>query len=62
MLVLSRKPDQSILIDGQIKIKVIHVQHNQVKLGITAPPWVSIKREELLTADQKPEKASAVSR
>jgi carbon storage regulator len=60
MLVLSRKSDQSILIDGQITIKVIQVHHNQVKLGITAPPWVSIKREELLV--QKPEKTAAVSR
>lgn len=61
MLVLSRKSDQSILIDGQIKIKVIHVHHNQVKLGITAPPWVSIKREELLAAVEAPEKMPAAS-
>ena len=61
MLVLSRKSDQSVLIDDQIKIKIIRVHNNQVKLGITAPPWISIKREELFTATKEHDKVSAAS-
>ncbi len=47
MLVLSRKRDQSIIIDGNIRITVVGIQGNQVRLGIEAPNSVSIFREEL---------------
>jgi carbon storage regulator len=47
MLVLSRKRDQSIIIDGDIRITVVSIQGNQVRLGIEAPNSVSIFREEL---------------
>ncbi|MGP0066457.1 MAG: carbon storage regulator CsrA [Isosphaeraceae bacterium] len=47
MLVLSRKRDQSIVIDGDIRITVVSIHGNQVRLGIEAPNSVSIFREEL---------------
>lgn len=47
MLVLSRKKNDSIVIDNQIKIKVIQVKGNQVRLGIEAPRDVRILRGEL---------------
>ena len=47
MLVLSRKRDQSIVIDGDIRITVVSIQGNQVRIGIEAPISVSIFREEL---------------
>ena len=47
MLVLSRKADESIIIDGQITVTVLAVQGNRVRIGIEAPPRVSIHRGEL---------------
>ena len=40
MLVLLRKPDQSIIIDspaGVITVTVLSIEHNRVRLGIAAP-------------------------
>jgi carbon storage regulator len=48
MLVLTRKASQSIVIEGGITITVVGVKGNQVRLGISAPPNVSINREEIL--------------
>jgi len=47
MLVLSRKPSEEILIDGQITVKVLRVQGNRVYLGVEAPDDVGIRRGEL---------------
>lgn len=56
MLVLSRKIDQEILINGNIKISVLKIKGNVVRIGIEAPDEVSIKRGELASKDvvQKP--------
>jgi carbon storage regulator len=48
MLVLSRKRSQSLYIGDDIKITVVKIEGNQVRLGIEAPAGVSILREELL--------------
>lgn len=48
MLVLTRKPDQSILIGGNIEVKIIDVQGDQVRIGINAPRDISILRKELM--------------
>jgi carbon storage regulator len=47
MLVLTRKLNQSILIDGDIRVMVVELHGNQVRLGIDAPKSVRILREEL---------------
>ncbi len=47
MLVLSRKAGESIQIDGQIKITIVTVSGNRVKVGIEAPEEVLILRSEL---------------
>jgi carbon storage regulator len=51
MLVLSRKVEAAILIDGRIRVRVLGIRGNQVRLGIEAPPEVKIVREELVAAD-----------
>lgn len=48
MLVLTRKLDEGIFIGKDVKITVIEITGNQVKLGISAPKDVSIFREEVL--------------
>ena len=50
MLVLSRKLSQQILIGSDIAITVVKIEGNQVRLGIEAPPGVTILRRELLDA------------
>ncbi len=47
MLVLSRKRQETIVIDGRIKVTIIQVRGNQVRLGVEAPQDVSILRSEL---------------
>ena len=47
MLVLSRKLEESIMIGDEIEIKVISVQGETVKLGITAPRTIPVHRKEV---------------
>lgn len=47
MLVLSRRPQETIVVGGGISITVVSVQGNQVRLGIEAPRNVPIRRGEL---------------
>jgi carbon storage regulator len=47
MLVLTRKLGESILIEDNIKITVIDINKQQIKLGIDAPRHISINREEV---------------
>ena len=47
MLVLSRKETQSIVIGNQIELTVTAIHGGRVKLGITAPRFVSIRRSEV---------------
>lgn len=47
MLVLSRKVDQTIVIQDNITIKILEINGDRVKLGINAPRDVVILREEL---------------
>jgi carbon storage regulator len=47
MLILSRKLDESIVIDGGITVTVIRMKGNVVQLGIDAPKEISIRRSEL---------------
>lgn len=48
MLVLSRKIEEEIVIDGEIVIKVIEIRGDKVRLGVTAPVSVGVWRKELL--------------
>ena len=47
MLVLTRKLNESIVINGNISVKVVSIRGNQVRLGITAPESCGIYRSEL---------------
>ncbi len=47
MLVLTRKPDQSITIGSDIEITVLEVRGEQVRLGIRAPRAVAVHRKEV---------------
>jgi carbon storage regulator len=50
MLILGRRPGDSIIIEGGIRVVVLAVDRKSVRLGIEAPPNVSILRGEIVTA------------
>ena len=47
MLVLTRRAGESIMIDGQIELKVLRIKGSQVHLGIEAPRETAIHRKEV---------------
>jgi carbon storage regulator len=61
MLVLSRKLSQEILIGSDITITVVRIEGNHVRLGIEAPPGVSVLRDELVTRQKRNEAQPAVA-
>ena len=48
MLILTRKIDQGIVISGNILVRVLGVERDRVKIGISAPGEVTVLRQELL--------------
>lgn len=50
MLVLSRKKNESIVIDSKITITVVEIRGDKVRLGIVAPRDVPVHRQEVYEA------------
>ncbi len=48
MLILRRKAGEAISIGDEIRVVIIQVKGNQVKIGVEAPPGIAIYRDELL--------------
>lgn len=61
MLVLSRKKDESIIINGNIKITIIESEDGKVKLGIEAPKSVKIHRQEVFDQIAEQNMASSLN-
>lgn len=62
MLVLTRKLGESIAIDDRIKITVISLKGNQVKLGIEAPADTKVYRQELYDKIMEANQQAATTR
>lgn len=56
MLVLSRKKDEGIVIGDNIRIIVVEIRGDKVRLGIEAPKDVTVHRDEVYAAIQAKEK------
>jgi carbon storage regulator len=54
MLVLTRMLDESIIIGGNTRIKILAIRGNHVRLGIAAPSRIAVIREELLGRGRTP--------
>jgi carbon storage regulator len=53
MLVLSRKVNETIVINGEILVTVLSIRGNHIRLGIQAPHSVGILRHELWLRTQR---------
>jgi carbon storage regulator len=53
MLILSRKLGETIVIDGRIRVKIMRMEGDGVKIGIEAPAEVSIHRQEVYEEIQR---------
>jgi len=57
MLVLSRKKNESIIIDNDITIVVVEIRGDTVVLGVEAPKEVPVHRREVFNAIRRNERA-----
>lgn len=53
MLILTRRPGETIRINDDVSITVLAVKGNQIRLGIEAPKGVSVHREEIYNKIQQ---------
>ena len=58
MLLLTRKLGENIRIGDDVKITIVEVKGNHVKLGIEAPPSVKVHREEIYERIQEENRRS----
>ena len=61
MLVLSRRPGQSVLIGPEIEVFVLEVDGSQVRVGINAPRRIHVLRRELLSQIENENKRAVQS-
>jgi carbon storage regulator len=53
MLVLSRKLGQRFQVGGDIKVTIVKIDRNSVRIGIEAPDDVTVHREEIAIVDRE---------
>ena len=59
MLVLSRKANESIVIDGKIFLDILRLEGDSVKVGIKAPKHVTVLRKEIYDEIRESNRAAA---
>lgn len=61
MLILSRKNEESIIINGNIEIKILDAANGIVKIGIVAPKNVEVHRKEVFEKIREENRASTTT-
>jgi len=61
MLIISRKKNEGIIINGNIILTVADVQGDKVRIGIDAPESIKIIRKELLDTESSNREAAQLS-
>lgn len=61
MLVLSRKVNQSIMVGDNVRVVVVAVDRDQVKLGIEAPREIAVHRSEIYEEIQRNNRSAAAA-
>ena len=59
MLVLSRKTNESLVIDGKIFLNILRIEGDSVKVGVNAPRDVTVFRKEIYDEILESNKAAA---
>lgn len=59
MLALSRKKNESIVINNDIEITILDIKGDQVKIGVSAPKSVPVYRKEVYVQIQEANKAAS---
>lgn len=60
MLILTRRPTETVMIGDDITVTVLEVRGNQVRIGINAPKSVGVHREEIYERIKQEQKAAAI--
>lgn len=60
MLILTRRPDESIMIGDDVIVKILGVSGNQVRIGVEAPKSTAVHREEIYERIQNEGQKKAV--
>lgn len=60
MLILGRKLNECIIIDGRITVKILRIDRDTVKIGIEAPAEMPVHRQEVFDMIQKNKQAALV--
>lgn len=58
MLVLSRQRDEAVIINGNIKVVVVDIRGDKVRLGFEAPKEMRVHREEIEARIQSEQQGS----
>ena len=62
MLVITRKPEQSLIIGGEVEVIVLGITKDGVRLGIKAPREVQVHRREVFEAIAAENRAAATAK
>ncbi|HOV63300.1 MAG TPA: carbon storage regulator CsrA [Spirochaetia bacterium] len=61
MLILTRKVNETIIIGDNIRVSLIEIRGDQVRIGVEAPKNIKVYREEVFSAIQEENRAAAQS-
>lgn len=59
MLILTRKPGESLYVGDNVKITIVEIKGNQIRVGIEAPQYIRIYREEIYVQIQEENRKAA---
>ena len=62
MLILTRRPNETLMIGTEITVTVLGVKGNQVRIGVNAPKDVTVHREEIFDRINAKKRESNASR
>lgn len=62
MLILTRKKNESLIINGNIEVRIVALDDGKVKIGIDAPKNIEIHRKEIFEKIQAENKESIIER
>jgi carbon storage regulator len=61
MLVLTRKKNETIVINDNVEITIVDIQNDQIRIGVNAPKSVKIYRKEIYDSIKEENKKAAAT-